>query len=93
MLCVARPNGESRLGLTVGRRVGSAVRRNRAKRRLRECFRRHAPGLAVDVVLVAKREILDVKQTELDEQYRRRLRELCSRLSAAARGTGALGRD
>lgn len=37
---------ESRLGLVVGRRAGNAVARNRVKRRIREFFRTHRPGLA-----------------------------------------------
>ena len=30
----------SRLGVTVSRRIGNAVARNRVKRRVRECFRK-----------------------------------------------------
>ena len=41
LMIVARPNGSevSRLGLSVGRRVGGAITRNRIKRLLRESFR------------------------------------------------------
>ncbi|MCK6554994.1 ribonuclease P protein component [Candidatus Binatia bacterium] len=35
------PTGESRLGITVSKRVGDAVVRNRVKRMIREVFRRY----------------------------------------------------
>lgn len=49
-------SGSSRLGLSVSRKVGGAVKRNRVKRCLREAFRHLAPSLpeALDVMLVAR---------------------------------------
>jgi len=45
-----------RLGITVSRRVGAAVERNRIKRVVREWFRRERGGLApgVDLVVIAR---------------------------------------
>ena len=46
-----------RLGFTATRRIGGAVKRNRAKRRLREAARLTAPALAragCDYVLIAR---------------------------------------
>ncbi len=47
----------ARLGLTVSRKVGGAVRRNRVKRLLREVFRRNRELFpkGCDVVVIAKR--------------------------------------
>jgi ribonuclease P protein component len=92
LIALQREQGPSRLGLAVDRRVGRAVRRNRAKRRLRECFRRNKPARSMDVVLVAKREILNVTLAELEREYSRRLRELERRLPRA-RSAGAAARD
>lgn len=79
-----------RLGLTVSRRVGGAVQRNRAKRLLRDAFRRHRRGATVycDLVVLAKREILDSSQAEMDRELSRSLERLESRLA----GRGATGR-
>ena len=47
-----------RLGLTVSRKVGNAVVRNRVKRRVREWFRRERSRLnaGTEVVVIARRE-------------------------------------
>jgi len=49
-----------RVGFTVGRALGGAVRRNRMKRRLREAVRltRPSPGPSADVVINPKKGIL-----------------------------------
>lgn len=48
-----------RLGVSVGRRVGNAVRRNAVKRALREAFWRLGPELSSDrdYVVVARRDL------------------------------------
>jgi ribonuclease P protein component len=49
----------ARLGITVTRKVGNAVRRNRIKRLVREWFRQRRPGLGpCDIVVIAKRDLL-----------------------------------
>ena len=48
-----RDEGPARLGLTVARSSGTAVVRNKIRRRLREAFRAYAPGPA-DVVLIGR---------------------------------------
>jgi ribonuclease P protein component len=54
-------NAALRLGVVASRRVGNAVQRARAKRRMREVYRRQRGSLqgSVDVVLVARQAILD----------------------------------
>lgn len=90
LLIYARPNddlaphGDTRLGLSVSRRCGNAVRRHRIKRLLREAFRTVRPDLprGYDLLVVVhphrplemveyRRLLADVAQ-DLDRRWRTR---------------------
>jgi ribonuclease P protein component len=62
-----------RLGIAATRKLGGAVQRNRAKRLIREVFRRNNTAAGFDVVVVPKRELLDASLTALEADYRHNL--------------------
>jgi ribonuclease P protein component len=62
-----------RLGIVATRKLGGAVQRNRAKRLVRELFRRHKPA-NLDIVVLPRRELLDVDFASLEADYRAALR-------------------
>ncbi len=68
LLALRRGGGPTRLGVTVSRRLGGAVQRNRVKRRLREAFRLHRPGFreGFDLVVVAKVSAVKVSYRQIE---------------------------
>jgi ribonuclease P protein component len=70
----------SRLGVTVSRKVGGSVVRNRVKRLVREAFRRRKALFprGVDLVFVAKKQAVDVTY----EQVSGEIEKLCARYFA-----------
>jgi ribonuclease P protein component len=62
-----------RLGVAVTRKLGGAVKRNRAKRLIRDIFRRNKIAPGFDLVVVPRREMLDVGLTALETDYRHSL--------------------
>jgi ribonuclease P protein component len=86
-LLVAANGGRlDRLGLAVGRKVGGAVVRNRARRLLRESFRRLAPPSrpGLDLVVLVKPDIVGRSLAEVE-------RELCARLRRVPRSALVAG--
>lgn len=72
--------GECRLGLTVTRKVGCAVVRNRVKRVLRGVFRRTRRGLApLDLVLNARRSVVNRPARLLERELVESVAELAAR--------------
>jgi len=78
LLVAANGGSQDRLGLAVSRRVGDAVVRNRARRLLRESFRRlpAAGRPPVDLVVLAKPEIAGLALAEVERELRARLERI-----------------
>ena len=66
------PRGQSagRLGIAATKKLGGSVQRNRAKRLIREIFRRNKIAAGFDVVVVPRRELLQTSLTALEADYR-----------------------
>ena len=73
LVLYARPNklGINRIGITVSKKLGHAVVRNRVRRRLREIYRIHeelfAPGW--DIVVVARSRCVDASFQSIAKAY------------------------
>ncbi|WP_323703559.1 ribonuclease P protein component [Mammaliicoccus sp. Dog046] len=54
-----------RLGMSVSKKLGNAVTRNRIKRSIRECFKNHKENiLPKDIIVIARNQSVDLSVVE-----------------------------
>lgn len=70
------PQGNTKLGITTGKKLGNAVSRNRARRVITAAFRSLLPQIAsgYSFVIVARVRILSVKSTTVAEAFSKLLK-------------------
>ena len=73
-----------RLGIAATRKLGGAVIRNRAKRLVREVFRRNKLAPGFDIVIVPRRELLDTSLVALEREFRNSLERSARRPSKSS---------
>ena len=76
--CKRNRKGQSQLGVTVGTKVGKAVRRNRVRRRLREIYRLHEHEIrrGFDIVVAARVRSREASYQQLEKDLLRLLDKL-----------------
>ncbi|MDQ7044879.1 MAG: ribonuclease P protein component [Sulfurimonas sp.] len=65
-------NSVHKIGFTATKKIGNAVKRNRAKRRLRALFREHSANLKDGTyIFVAKQSIIDIQHSNLEKDFKK----------------------
>ncbi len=75
---VMKRRGGTRYGITVGKKIGNSVQRNRAKRIIRAAFSQLEGSLngSYDIIFVARTKTVSAKSTEVAAVMREQLQEL-----------------
>ena len=98
VILLPRSDTRNRVGITVTKKIGTAVRRNRVKRLVREVFRQHRELFprGCDVVFIAKRGAPDLDFRAVHQQVsglRGAMRKLARKAAAQPARQAAPGRD
>ena len=86
LFILANGTAVGRLGIAATKRLGGSVERNRAKRLIREAFRRHKIAPGFDVVVVPKRELLDASLAAIESEYRHNIERSLRRAGKSSEG-------
>jgi len=92
VFAVTGPEAKNRLGITASRKIGSAVTRNRCKRRIRELYRQNRsqlPNGDIDVVVNARRGCAEVPWHKIMRDYARCLARLRNEIEQRPQGDPA----
>lgn len=84
MLAVKNDFNHPRLGLVVAKKhIRKAVQRNRIKRVIRDNFRRHRHSIMnIDIIVLARKEVLDVAPSLLQKSLEKHWLRLVSRCNS-----------
>jgi ribonuclease P protein component len=85
LFTLATSHTVGRLGIAATKRLGGAVERNRAKRLIREIFRRNKVAPGFDVVVVPKRALLDASRLAIEREYHDNLERSLRRAGTSSR--------
>ncbi len=71
LICLPNSLSYSRMAVVASKKIGNAVQRNRARRRIRELFRRNKEllMLSLDMIIVTKRGVHEASWEDLQSQY------------------------
>jgi ribonuclease P protein component len=91
LVAYARPNGlaVTRLGVSVGRRCGGSVQRNRIKRLVREAFRQIRAGFPAGYDVVVVPLVREYSLADVERSLKALVADAIRRSQAAARHAGA----
>jgi len=72
VLYVKRGGSRRRIGIRIGKRVGTATQRNRVKRLVREVYRQHRTQLpeGLSMVVIVRQAARDISYDECTERLR-----------------------